>query len=201
MNDNASIKAFKAKIQEKIQILLTEFSEGKLNREQFHAVYERYSAQLTIADQGLMNGAYDASGGSNTIALKAEHMGKAVGLAIYHHKNGTFVETLGDLEVPVQVMSPILNDFSLLLDANKLIDRRIEKIGTKQWLLFAPGKFTTVVTLFQNEPSPQQCREIERLHHDFEEANHTALISGKVDASKLAYPFIVFVQQRLSPKR
>lgn len=196
MEDSTNTKALKLKIQEKIQTLLREFSEGKLNREQFHVIYERYSAQLTIAEQGLMAANNDHTGGS-TIAIKAEYMGKAIGLAIYHHKNGTFVETLGDFEVPVQVISPILNDFSLMIETNKFIDRRIEKIGVKQWLLFAPGKYTTVITLFRNEPSPQQCREIERLHHDFEEANRAALASGKMDSSKLAYPFMVFVQEKL----
>ena len=53
----------------------------------------------------------------------------------------------------------------------------------------AAGRYTTIVTLFQNEPSQEQVREIERLHHDFEVANEVHLSTPSVDSSRLAYPF------------
>jgi hypothetical protein len=84
-----------------------------------------------------------------------------------------------------------------MMQGNRPVERQIKKIGTREWLLFAAGKYTTVVTQFQNEPSPDQCREIERLHHDFELANRTFLRSGQTDKNKLAYPFLVFVQKKM----
>ncbi|MDX2161729.1 MAG: hypothetical protein SF162_10420 [bacterium] len=192
-------EALKEQIQRKIQTVLAEFADGTLSREQFHAIYAHYSDQLSMIEAALNTG-NDAEGigkPNETIAIRASFMGKAIGLVIYHHKSGMFVETLGQFDVPPSRIAPTLNDFSLMTDAGKLIDRRIEKIGMKQWLLFAPGKYTTIVTLFQNEPSPHQSRELERLHHDFEVANGALLTAGRVDSSKLAYPFVVFVQQKL----
>jgi hypothetical protein len=202
VDPKSKIQAMKAQIQEKIQKLLAEFADGAISREQFHAVYERYTSQLAMAEMAMRSSSPDmvmgmVQDGTSTLVVKEKHMGKAVGMTIYNNRSGTLLETLGDFDVPPEKLSPILNDFSLMMDSGKLVEREVRKIGAKQWLLFAAGNFTTVVTLFHNEPSEQQSREIERLHHDFEQANGSFFNKGQVDASKLAYPFLVFVQQKM----
>lgn len=198
----SKVQAYKAIIQQKIQKLLSEFAEGAISREQFHAVYERYTSQLALADMAALSKAPDAvmgmmQDGQSTIAVKEAHMGKAIGMTIYNNRNGTLLETLGEFDVPPDKLAPILNDFTMLMESGKRVDREIRKIAAKQWLMFAAGRFTTVVTLFHNEPSDLQSREIERLHHDFEEANQLFFKGVSVDASKLAYPFLVFVERKM----
>lgn len=193
-------EAFKVMVEEKIQKLVAEFAEGKISREQFHAIYARYSSQLSIANQAMVSGNPDAvgitQGGPPTIAMRDALMGKAIGLLIYHHNSGTVVETLGNFDVPVNKLSAVLNDFTLMLQSGKHIDYRVERLQEEQWLLFDPGRYTTIVTLFRHEPSQVQIREIDRLHHDFEQANST-LRNDFVDADKLAYPFLVFVKKTI----
>jgi hypothetical protein len=199
LQNRDKIEAFRVQTQMKVVTLLEEFAAGKINREQFHAVYAHHSSQLQIADQALQEdtaGGFEPTAGQ-TIAIRQAHMGKAIGLMIYHNKSGMFVDTLGAFDIPSARIAAILNDFSQMMEEERLIDRRIEHFGERQWLLFGAGRHTTVVTLFHNEPSPAQSREIERLHHDFEVANQRQLSSFRVDASKLAYPFLVFVQQKL----
>jgi hypothetical protein len=200
-NDSRSkAEAFKASVEEKIRNLIGEFAEGKLSREQFHVIYERYSSQLAIANQALITNTPEAvsiaQSGPATVAVRDALMGRALGLVIYHNRSGVTVETLGDFDVPVTRIAPILNDISAMMESKRLIDRRVEKVDGEKWLLFAAGRFTTVVTLFKHEPSPMQIRELERLHHDFEEANHTLLNKEQVDSTKLAYPFLIFLKQR-----
>ncbi|GIL09231.1 MAG: hypothetical protein BroJett033_7420 [Chloroflexota bacterium] len=194
---------FKDQVEGKIQALLKEFADGKLNREQFNALYERYSGQLAVAQQAAASDSPAAfaeahGGGQTTIAIKQEHMGKALGLVIYQNRTGVSVETLGDFDVSAFVISPVLNDFTRMMEAQRLIEHRTIQLDDRRWLLFAGGRYTTVVTLFRNEPSPAQVREIMRLHNDFEIANAPLLErGGQPDGRKLAYPFIVFVQQKL----
>ena len=202
MDSSEKVKALKAQVQQKIQKLITEFAEGGISREQFHVVYERYTSQMALADMAAMTGTPDAvigmaQDGPSTIAVKEAHMGKAIGMTIYNNRNGTLLETLGDFDVPPTKLAPILNDFTMLMESGKRVDREVRKISAKQWLMFAAGKFTTVVTLFHNEPSELQSREIERLHHDFEEANQVFFKNVQIDANKLAYPFLVFVQKKM----
>ncbi|MDZ4764495.1 MAG: hypothetical protein SGI73_08080 [Chloroflexota bacterium] len=188
-------RRLKAQVETKIQGLLTEFAEGKISREQFQVIYARYDSQLLAAEKGL--DADQVSNGMDTIHIRAVHMGKAMGLVIYHHRSGRLIDTLGTFDVKSSRMASVLNDFSQLMESRKLIDRKIERAGDQAWLFFAAGKHTTIITLFQNEPSSQQMREIERLHHDFEVANDASLSDTHVDVMKLAYPFHVFIQQKL----
>jgi hypothetical protein len=185
----------KAQVESKIQGLLTEFAEGKISREQFQVIYARYDSQLLAVEKGL--DAADVSNGVDTIHVRAIHMGKAMGLAIYHHRSGRVLDTLGAFEIQTSRVASVLNDFSQLMESRRLIDRKVERVADQSWLFFAAGKHTTIVTLFQNEPSQQQMREIERLHHDFEVANDASLGGMQVDPTRLAYPFHVFIQQKL----
>ncbi len=201
LNSMDKAQSFKMQVIDKIQSLLHEFAAGDLNREQFNALYERYSGQLALAQQVLESGNADMLGQNKdkntTIALRQEHMGKALGMSIYQNRTGVSIETLGEIEVSPFVISPVLNDFSRLMEAGKPIEQRVEMLAEKSWLLFTGGSYSTVVTLFRNEPSPLQMREIERLHHDFEVANKQYLEKGNLDSKKLAYPFMVFIQQKL----
>lgn len=200
MNSQAKAQAFKDQLEAKIRGLIEEFAEGRISREQFHVIYERYNAQLAIANHALASGNSDAvsiaQGGPPTVAIRDAHMAKAMGLLIYHNRSGTTLETLGDFEVEVARLSSVLNDISNMMEHGQFIERRVEKMGEKQWVTFAAGRYTTAVTQFLHQPSEMQNREIERLHHDFEEANRSLLQVETVNSGKLAYPFLVFVQKK-----
>ena len=192
-------KAFKTLIEEKIQGLVDEFAEGKISREQFHILYERYSSRLAIANQALISGNPEAiqiaQSGPPTVLVRDTYQGKAIGMAIYHNKSGNILETLGDFNVPIQRVVAVLKAYSDTMARGDMVERHLEKLDGQQWLLFAPGQYSTVVTLFLNEPAATQIREVERLQHDFEQANYAFLTKDKVDGKQLAYPFMIFVKR------
>jgi hypothetical protein len=194
--DQTYAETFKATLNDKIQALLDEFAEGRINRDQFHALYERYNSRLQIVEHALLSGNPDAveiaESGPSTLWVREETEGKALGLMIYHNVMGTVIETLGDFNAPLQVVMPALLGFVRAPQPNRVL-----KITENQWLLLVGGKFTTILTLFKNEPSRVQMRDLERLHRDFEEANHYAFERGAVDAQTLGYPFVAFVQKKL----
>ena len=202
MPTDAQVRAenFKKMLEDKIRKLVVEFAEGQISREQFHALYERYSSRLMIANEALISGNPDvvevAMGGPPTIAVKNASMGRAMGMIIYHHNSSLMIETLGEFDVPAERLVPTLSEFSLRIGSKQHVERHSERAEGRRWLLYNPGQHTTVVTLFLNEPSMMQMREIARLHHDFEMANETALRRASVDGSTLAYPFIAFVARK-----
>ena len=195
----AEAEAFKALLEQKIQKLVLEFSEGKISREQFQMLYKRYNGRLAIANQALVSNTPEAiriaQSGPPTILVRDTYMGRAIGLVIYHNISGNLLETLGKFHAPPTRVALILKEFARLRGSNQYVERRIEKIAESQWLLFTPGQYTTVVTLFENEPSPAQIREIERLHHDFEQANGTHLQHKEIKSAEMADPFIIFVER------
>ena len=201
MGTSGKAETFMALVEEKIRGLLKEFSEGKLNSEQFHVLYERYSSQRLIAQQAILTGdaqvLANTRNDQSTIAIKQAHMGKALGLTIYSNRTGAAIETLGVFDVSAFKISPTLSVFRQMIADEKTIRPRAERLEDKRWVLFAAERYTTVATLFRNEPSPIQMREIQRLQHDFEVANKALLERATFEAGELAYPFQVFIQRKL----
>ena len=195
----AEAEAFKALIEGKIHKLIEEFSEGKLSREQFQVLYERYNGRLSIATQALMSGNPEAikiaQSGPSTIMVRDTYMGRAMGMVIYHDASGKLIETLGNFDVPPASVTATLMKFDKKRRAGEYIERQVAQLKPGQWLAFFPAKTTTVIVSFKNEPSLTQIREIERIHHDFELANRVFLEMDTVNVDELADPFIVFVQK------
>ena len=185
-------------IQAKIRNLLNEFSEGKVSNEQFNILYERFNNQLEMALEVMDGTAPTSNSDVSTIAVRRATTGKARGLAIYHHRSGTFIETLGNFDLAPELISPTFNEFSKKLAEGEAVEPITRKLDNGLWVVFMAKHFTTAVVIFKNEPSPSQTRELERLLHDFEEANYTNLKQQDVDQSKLAKPFIGFVRKKLN---
>jgi hypothetical protein len=198
MSEN-SVKNFQEEVQRKIRNLLAEFGEGKLSNEQFNILYERYNNQLEMALQARDEQNAIASGTvDSNIAIKQATTGKALGMAIYHHRSGTIIETLGTFDLSPDVISPTINDFSRKLEQREFIAPITRKLSSGLWVIFMARHFTTAVVIFKNEPAPHQIRELERLLHDFEEANRVYLDKLQVDRDKLAKPFLGFVRRKLT---
>lgn len=184
----------RAEIQAKMRGLLQEFSSGAISSEQFNIIYERYQNQLELLS---MTETLATSDDMNTIAIRRATQAMAIGMGIYHHRSGTIIETLGNFDVPPTTLAPTLNEFSDKLERREYIAPTTQKMGGGVYLVFMARHFVTVIIVFRNEPAQAQLREIERLLHDFEEANTRFLEANSVDSSKLARPFIGFIKKKL----
>jgi len=188
------MKAFKAEVEGKIDKLLKEFADGKLNREQFYAVYERYNSQIELVEKALNGGdvKIDTQAGG-TIVLKEKYMGKARGAMIFVSKTGDVIETLGTFGVAMTEIIPVLDRFTEQLAEGHTIERVVRQVTDKEWLLFIAGAYTHIVTVFNQEPSRYQTMVIQRMQREFENANRSLFEQGVYDPEKLVYPFRSFV--------
>lgn len=192
---SARIEVMRSDIQAKITALIAEFSAGKISNEQFNLIYGRYHNQLSLVEQALDDErpAYNAV---NTIDILQGMQARAIGLSIYHHNSGMTLETLGQFALAPEVISPVLNDFSMRVEAQEFIEPVLKRMAGSTWMAFMARQFTTLMVLFSNEPSRLQMRQMERLHHDFEEANKRYLSHFTIDPTKLARPFVGFIKER-----
>ncbi|GAB1420011.1 hypothetical protein MASR2M15_00850 [Anaerolineales bacterium] len=193
-DDTSKTQQFKKELQNKIQHLLEEFSEGLLSREQFQILYERYHHQLMLTER-----AEDPlETGMSTIAIRDATTGKAIGTGIFHHPSGSLIEIIGRYDVPADLVGRVVNEHSISLDKGLFIAPKIESYGnTGQWIVFTTRLFTTAITLFQNEPSPKQTQDLQRLHHDFERANQQLLAKPIVAKDQLAVTFKVIIKREI----
>lgn len=196
---------FITQVHQKMSKLVQEFANGEINRTQFHRLYDRYQRQIITvgqliaeSDPATWRAAIVES--EDTLHLKKRLTAKAVGMSVYDNKNGLPIETLGEFAVAAELIVPMLSSYRSAAAEIFRAGMRSTEMENGQWLCFVPGTFTTLIALFSLEPSENQLTMVERMHQDFEKANHAALESGHVDPTQLAYPFYSFVQQRAKLK-
>lgn len=192
INPVENAQAVKIQVIDKLQSLLREYAGGKLNHEQFNQQYEYYAQQLESAQHSLDTGEMMRVTPEEIAAsfdLPQAYIGDVQGMAIYQNHTGALIEKLGDFEVSVFAISPVLSDFVRMRKTGKSIAPRVEKLENRRWLLFTDLQITTVVTLFPAEPTPSQIREIEHMHQAFETIGRALLEKRQPDAQKTAHPF------------
>ncbi len=186
-------------LQAKIHQLVDDFASGKINRAQFHELYDRYHYRMTRITQ-LANNLSDpdsqmAQEAEDTFNLKKRLTARVLGVSVYSNQSGLPLETVGEFAVDPALIVPMLSSY-------RAATREIFKAGLRstvmennQWLCFVPGNFTTLIALFSVEPATAQLSALEQMHRDFEDANKTALETGNADPALLAYPFLTFVRK------
>ena len=191
-------QALMDQIRAKMNKIVDEFAQGEISREQFNQIYEHYQSQMVMAmqmnDTTIPDGTLGAA--KETIALRNSLTAKAKAMTVYYHATGLLLETIGDFDVSVARIAPELNKISASIQAGQKLPPCSDKQGD-QWLLYVPGRYSTAVMLFSNEPSGRQTNIVENLHRDFEVANEAALKSGHADGTTLVYPFQLFVRRSM----
>ncbi len=198
---------FIAQVHQKMSRLVQEFADGKINRTQFHKLYDRYQRQIMTVAQMIAEVSPAAwqdaiKDSEDTFLLKKRLTAKAVGMSVYLNNTGLPIETIGDFAVAPELIEPMLRSYRAAAAEIFRAGIRSTELENGRWLCFVPGTFTTLIALFSLEPSTNQLEMVGRMHKDFEDANRAALEAGRVDPTQLAYPFYAFVQHhtKIPPK-
>lgn len=208
-------KMFIAQTRTKMKQLVDDFANGKLNREQFHTLYDRYQSQingvkLLLAENDPTMWA-EALDGNETIALRKKLLAKATGLVIYSRRSGLLIDRLGQFDVDGATVATLLQKFNDKLSKERqLTEEELEGLPTQHrysqyvvekkpygWMFLARGRLTTIITTFSREPTQDQRDTMIRLLRDFETANFAHLAKPDVTTEELAMPFKVFIQREV----
>lgn len=134
-----------------------------------------------------------------TIAIKNRLMGKAVKMAIYHHHARRIVENIGNFDVPLSVLEPIMDGILALQSAGEALAPQTHEYGS-MWLLVAPGRYSSALMVFSNEPVVRQVSSVQAMHADFEVANE-AILRANTPNGELALPFFSIIVKTLTTRR
>src|SRR5215813_1364302 len=101
------------KIRTKMYQIVDEFAQGDISREQFNQIYEHYQSQMIMAMQ---MSDVEADGAARTpqetMAIRNSLTAKAKAMTVYYHATGLLLETIGDFDVSIARIAPILNNIS-----------------------------------------------------------------------------------------
>lgn len=185
---------FISQVERKIDHLVQEFADGRVNRAQFQRLYARYQRQITTV-MGLM-ATTDPSRWreaifetEDTLKLRKRFAATPLGLSLYESRSGQHIRTLGEFRVEDGHIIPMLQSYRAAALQNFRAGPRSAELQDGRWLSFLPGGHTTLIALFSQQPADDQLALIERMHQDFEEANLTCFQSERFDATQLVYPF------------
>jgi hypothetical protein len=192
----ADAEAYLHRVQEKINRLAEEFSQGIVNRAQFIRLYEHYQKERQSIEHVLAvspdNWRAAASEGQS-ISIRREHYAQPLGFSIYENASGMPLTTLGKFDLDPALMVPMLSSYREA--AREMFGSRIRStaIENGRWLCFVAGQLTTLIALYNTEPAARQLQILEETHQLFERANKPRLIQVPMNIEGLVFPHEVYL--------
>lgn len=197
----------------KMKQLVDDFANGKLNREQFHTLYDRYQSQINGVKLLLAENDptmwMDALDGDQTLNIRKQLMAKAKGMLIYLNRQGTLLDRLGRSAIDGREIARAMKMFKEKIATETIpleedqpqtatrhrYHQMVVESASGGWLFVMKGQYTTIITFFSREPTQDQRDTMLRLIRDFETANSSHLRKPSVRVEDLAMPFQVFVKR------
>jgi hypothetical protein len=180
-------------IREKTERIADEYSQGKLNRAQFEAMYKRYNEQRTIIEKLLeRNPGTDAwrsvvGTRGQTGFLREQYEAQALFYAVYLQNSENPLISAGTRTYLPQQFAPLARAvWSIPNRAPVGLGRK--QLRNNEWLIMATGEHGLTLVVYSMEPANSQAKLIRDLHADFERANRITLARKITAPDKLVFP-------------
>lgn len=175
-----------------MEVVANEFSQGKINRAQFNAIYGRYGEQRTIIERLIErnpeNAAWkQAAAPGHTSFLRDHFEARLQYYLVYQHTIPTPLMMGGKQQPNMDQVGGVLKSLWGMKNRPKIGLAR-KDMGAGQWLVLALGEYAVTLTLFLLEPSATQANLVRDLHADFERANRRALERGTRSLDRFVFP-------------
>jgi len=176
-----------------------EFSQHKLNKTQFNAIYGHYQEQRKIIEQIVsrdpLNQGWKQVGRSGRTSFLRDHFqAMPQNYVIFlHHKTQAL---MGDGERPdMQQIGKLLRVLWSQATPKKGIARMT--LREKTHLVMAVGDYGVTFVTFDRGPSGAQMQRVHDLHRDFERANQIFLAREQIQRKKMVFPQRSLLENRL----
>lgn len=182
-----------ALLRQKMELVASEFAEGKINRAQFNAMYGRYSEQRAIieriVERNPQSRAWKQVIGTpgHTSFLRHHFEAEPLYFMVYRHLVAEPLLVGGSTRPDMRRISPIIKALWAVPERPRSgLARR--SLGDQRWLILAMGKNALTVVVFRMEPAVAQAALVRDMHADFETANQAALARSVTHADRLVFP-------------
>ena len=187
-----------ARIHSKIDSLASSYASGNLNRVQFQELYAHYQRELQTVEAAMAispksDDWKNATTEGQSILIRHRNRAVVLGFSIYDNNSGLPVRSLGQFKVDPALFVPMLSSYQSAtaeIFGGGICSTQIEG---GQWLCFVPGRCTTTLALFNQEPSARQLKSLEELQVVFENANRESLSAQPIRVDGLACPHEYYI--------
>ncbi len=180
-------------LREKMARLANEFAAGKLNQAQFDAIYARYSEQRDITERLLARDPASQAWQAviqpgHTQFLKQHYAAVPLSYAIYALETGTRITLTGTLQMRRPQLEAVLQRLRTVISKRGIPSPAQKALSDGKHVVFVPGELTVAVVIFSREPAAGQVARLKDIHHDFERANHRALLHQDYNTARMVFP-------------
>ena len=186
----------------RMALIADEYANGKINRAQFDALYQRYGEQRTIIERLIARDPESSAWkqvlgvAENTGYLRDQFEAQALYYAVFRHQQYEPIAAGGRQPPNLSMIESALKRVWATDNRPKHgLGRR--PLGSTQWLILATGEHAVTVVLFSLEPSITQSRLVRDLHADFERANAAALVRGWIVPERMVFPQRALMETQL----
>jgi hypothetical protein len=180
-----------ADLEQKIQALNREYSEGVINSAQFNAIYRYFSEKRTLIEHILEtnpdNPTWRAVAETqNTDYLRAQFEARALYYAVF--RRGHQQPLLADGKIPrkaAEQVIKLLNGLWEMPTLRKGVARK--SLGEGLWTLLCIGDQAMTIAVYFLQPSNLQLNRLKDIHDDFERAN-SQLLKRSLSAERMIFP-------------
>lgn len=180
-------------IREVLSQVAEEFASGKINRAQFHAIYNRYSEKRRIIEQMLARNPtsqawQQVARRGHTGFLREHFEARVVFFALFGLGDYTPIVHHGTPPPGAVEVMPVLRKLPYMLQKRGQLGPAKRELEGGRWMVIVPGQYTVSVVFYSLEPARLQVQQIADLHSDFERANVHALARQDIDRNLLVFP-------------
>ncbi len=180
-------------LRQRMTSVAEEFAQGRINRAQFHAIYNRYGEQRLIIEALLSrNPQSDAwktvARPGHTSFLRQHFAARLLFYALFPLGQIRPIVHHGSRPPRPKDIIPILQALPDFIQQKGPLGPAKKRVRDGSWLVIVPGKYTVSLLLYSLEPSAQQIMRVEDLHADFERANARALSQADYTQERLVFP-------------
>jgi len=182
-----------ALLRQKMELVASEYAEGRINRAQFNAMYGRYSEQRTIIERILERNPESKAWkqvigtAGHTSFLRQHFEAEPLYFLVYRHRLPEPLTAGGKQEPDMSQIAPILKALWTIPNRPKTGLAR-KNLGDNRWLVLAMGENALTIVVFQKEPAVAQAALVRDMHADFETANQAALTRPVIHADRMVFP-------------
>ena len=181
------------RLRQKMAAVAQEYDDGKINRAQFDAIYQRYQEQRQITERLVERDPETGAWQSvvrpgHTSFLREKYEAKVESYAIYHLKKQEQIVRTGHIQIPDKQVLPIVHRLNSVTRQNAQPRSANRILEDERWVLFIPGKYSLAVVIFSLEPSLAQIEHVQDVQNDFERANNQLLQRIDYDLRQMVFP-------------
>lgn len=179
------------RLREKMAAIAIEFAEGRINQAQFEAIYDHFQEKRAITESLLARDPDSAAwqqvlSEGGTAFLRQKFEAALEGYVLYLNKTAKPILRHGEIKIESQALMDTLKRLRATQQAPGI--PQFTPVAEDRWLVYVPGRQTTAIAVYENEPPAHQIDLIGDLHRDFETVNRGKLAAEPVSLQDLVYP-------------